>query len=153
MFSSRKTYAAFARGDIPTLLAGFHSEVQWRQAEGNPYQPDGAALVGPQAVLEKLLMRIGVEYTTMAKRGNSKPTVGDNHTFLTLLVAAREDPELSRTLLAVLSLPSFQRKSLLNSIIQEMTLRSEEADLIAAVAALRDDGVAAKAAEVLGKDR
>jgi len=89
----------------------------------------------------------------MPKRSDSKPTVGDNQSFLTLVVAAREDPELAHSLLAVLSLPSFQRQSLLNTIIQEMTLRSEETDLIAAVAALRDDGVAAKVAEVLAKDR
>jgi ketosteroid isomerase-like protein len=59
---AKDMYAAFARGDIPTVLAGFHPEVQWRQAEGNPYQPDGAAWVGPQAVLEKLFMRIGAEW-------------------------------------------------------------------------------------------
>ena len=79
--------------------------------------------------------------------------MGDNQTFVTLVAAAREDPQLSHSLLAVLNLPSFQRQSLLNSIIQEMRLRSEDTDLIAAVAALRDDDVAARAAELLGKDR
>jgi ketosteroid isomerase-like protein len=59
-------YAAFARGDIPTVLAGFHPEIQWREAEGNPYQPDGAACVGPQAVLEKIFMRIGSEWEGFA---------------------------------------------------------------------------------------
>ena len=79
--------------------------------------------------------------------------MGDNQTFVTLVAAAREDPQLSHSLLAVLNLPSFQRQSLLNSIVQEMRLRSEAADLIAAVAALRDDGVAAKAVELMGEDR
>ena len=96
---------------------------------------------------------LGGTETTMPKRSDSRPTVGDNQTFLTLLAAAEEDPELSHSLLVVLKLPSFQRQSLLNSIIQEMRLRSEEADLIAAVASLRDDDVAARAAELLGKDR
>ena len=59
---AKDIYAAFARGDIPTVLAGFHPEVQWREAEGNPYQPDGAAWVGPQAVLEKGFTRIGAEW-------------------------------------------------------------------------------------------
>ena len=59
---AKEIYAAFSRGDIPTVLAGFHPEVQWRQAEGNPYQPDGASWVGPQAVLEKLFMRIAAEW-------------------------------------------------------------------------------------------
>ncbi len=39
-------YAAFGRGDIPAVLAMFHPDMQWREAEGNPYQPDGSALVG-----------------------------------------------------------------------------------------------------------
>jgi hypothetical protein len=60
--SAKDVYAAFARGDIPAVLAGFHPEIEWREAEGNPYQPDGAAWVGPQAVLEKLFMRLGAEW-------------------------------------------------------------------------------------------
>jgi ketosteroid isomerase-like protein len=55
-------YATFARGDIPAVLAMCDPEIQWREAEGNPYQPDGAAWVGPQALLEKLFMRIGAEW-------------------------------------------------------------------------------------------
>ena len=55
-------YAAFGRGDIPTVLASFHPEIEWRQAEGNPYQLDGSAWIGPQAVVEKLFMRIGSEW-------------------------------------------------------------------------------------------
>ena len=59
---AKDIYAAFGRGDIPTVLAKCHPEIKWREAEGNPYQPDGAAWVGPQAVLEKLFMRIGSEW-------------------------------------------------------------------------------------------
>ena len=60
--SARNIYDAFARGDVPTVLAGFHPEIEWHQAEGHPYQPDGQAWTGPQAVLENLLMRIGNEW-------------------------------------------------------------------------------------------
>ena len=88
----------------------------------------------------------------MLKRKKPKPTVGDNPSFVTLLNAAHEDRELLRGLLAILKLPTFQRQSLLNSMIQEMVLRSEQADLIAAVSALLDDNVAAKAAEFLKGD-
>lgn len=55
-------YAAFGRGDIPTVLASFHPQIEWRQAEGNPYHMDGSAWIGPQAVLENLFMRIGAEW-------------------------------------------------------------------------------------------
>ena len=40
---AKDLYAAFGRGDMPGVLAGFHPEIEWREAEGNPYQPDGAA--------------------------------------------------------------------------------------------------------------
>lgn len=60
--AAKDIYAAFALGDISAVLAGFHPEIEWREAEGNPYQPDGAAWVGPQAVLEKLFMRLGSEW-------------------------------------------------------------------------------------------
>ena len=59
---AKDVYSAFGRGDIPTVMAGLHPEIEWREAEGNPYKPDGAAWVGPQAVLEKLFMRLGSEW-------------------------------------------------------------------------------------------
>ena len=59
---AKDIYAAFGRGDIPAVIAAFHPEIEWRQAEGHPYQADGVAWVGPQAVLEKLMMRIGAEW-------------------------------------------------------------------------------------------
>lgn len=50
-------YAAFGRGDVPTVLGGFDPQIRWSEAEnflyaaGNPY-------VGPQAVAEGVFMRI-----------------------------------------------------------------------------------------------
>lgn len=55
-------YAAFARGDIPTVLAAFDSRIEWREAEGNPYEPSGAAWIGPEAVLQKLFQRIATDW-------------------------------------------------------------------------------------------
>ena len=59
---AKDIYAAFGRGDIPAVLALFDPEVEWREAEGHPYKPDGAAWVGPQAILEQLFMRLGSEW-------------------------------------------------------------------------------------------
>ena len=89
----------------------------------------------------------------MLRRRASKPTVADNEEFVTLVSAVREDRELSRSVSAILHLPSFQRQSLLNSMIQEMMLKSEKPDLIAAVSALLDDAVAARVAELIEGDR
>jgi hypothetical protein len=75
--------------------------------------------------------------------------VGDNEAFVTLVSAAREDREIAHTLSTVLRLSPFQRHSVLNSMIQEMVLRSEDTDVIAAVSALLDDHVAAKAVELI----
>ena len=59
---AKNIYEAFGKGDIPTVLAAFHPQIEWRQAEGNPYHMDGSAWIGPQAVLENLFMRIGAEW-------------------------------------------------------------------------------------------
>ena len=63
---AKDLYATFARGDIPAVLAMCDPEIQWRQAEGNPYQPDGAVWVGPEVLLEKLFKRIGSEWEGFA---------------------------------------------------------------------------------------
>jgi uncharacterized protein len=55
-------YAAFGRGEIAKVLGAFDPRIEWRQAEGNPYEPGGKAWIGPEAVEQKLFMRIGTEW-------------------------------------------------------------------------------------------
>ncbi len=74
---AKDIYAAFGRGDIPTVLAGFHPQIQWREAEGNPYKPDGAAWVGPQAILEQLFMRLGSEWDAFTVHVGTLEDAGD----------------------------------------------------------------------------
>ena len=52
-------YGAFARGDVPTVLAAMLPDIQWTEAEGGPY---GGLSVGPQAVLENVFMKLGSEW-------------------------------------------------------------------------------------------
>lgn len=59
---AKNIYESFGRGDIPAVIEGFHPEIEWREAEGNPYQPDGTPWVGPQEILEKLFMRLGEDW-------------------------------------------------------------------------------------------
>ena len=55
-------YQAFGKGDVPAVLGSFTPDIDWRQAEGNPYQPSGEPWTGPNAVLENLFMRLGTEW-------------------------------------------------------------------------------------------
>jgi ketosteroid isomerase-like protein len=55
----RSAYDAFARGDVPTVLAVLAPDVSWTEAEGFPY---GGTYVGPEAVLMGVFMRLGTEW-------------------------------------------------------------------------------------------
>lgn len=52
-------YAAFARGDVPTVLAALGPNVTWKEAEGFPY---GGTYVGADAVLHNVFMKLGSEW-------------------------------------------------------------------------------------------
>ena len=62
----KNLYAAFGRGDIPSVLAALSADIEWHQAEGNPYMPSGEAWVGPDAVLKNLFTRLGTEWDDFA---------------------------------------------------------------------------------------
>jgi ketosteroid isomerase-like protein len=55
----RNVYAAFAAGDVPTVLSALAADVRWTEAEGFPY---GGTYVGPNAVLQNVFMRLGTEW-------------------------------------------------------------------------------------------
>jgi ketosteroid isomerase-like protein len=57
----RNVYAAFATGDIPTVLGALAPDVRWVEPEGFPY---AGTFIGPQAVLEGVFMRIGADWAT-----------------------------------------------------------------------------------------
>jgi len=59
---ARSLYEAFARGDVPTVLGSFDEKIEWREAEGNPYQPSGEAWIGSEAIVENLFMKLGTEW-------------------------------------------------------------------------------------------
>lgn len=55
----RGLYAAFARGDIPTVLGVLAPDASWTEAEGGPY---GGTFIGPDAVLKNVFMKIGGDW-------------------------------------------------------------------------------------------
>lgn len=54
-------YKSFAIGDIPAVLASLDAKVVWNEAESNAYA-DGNPYIGPDAVLNGIFARIGVDY-------------------------------------------------------------------------------------------
>jgi ketosteroid isomerase-like protein len=57
----RSVYDALARGDVPTFLGLLSEKVEWNEAEHFTYWP-GSAFIGPQAVLNGVLARIGQDF-------------------------------------------------------------------------------------------
>jgi len=55
----RGLYDAFGQGDIPTVLGGMDPDIEWREAEGNLYQPSCEPWRGPDAILENLFVMGG----------------------------------------------------------------------------------------------
>ncbi len=79
-----------------------------------------------------------------------KPTrISENEDFITLLRVAREDPEVCKSLKAILSLDSFNRRSLLNTWLEQMQFQNAPSELIQALSGLTDDDVAARALKVI----
>ncbi len=50
-------YASFAKGEVPAVLAGMDPKIEWTEAEGWPLY--SGTLVGPQAIVEGVFMRLG----------------------------------------------------------------------------------------------
>lgn len=58
----RDLYDALGRGDMPMVLGAMDPAIEWREAEGNPYEPAGKAWRGPDAVVHNLFMRLATEW-------------------------------------------------------------------------------------------
>ena len=67
-------YDAFAKADIPTVLAFLSADIDWTEAEGFPY---GGTYHGPKAVLEGVFMRLGSEWEGYAAVPDELIDAGD----------------------------------------------------------------------------
>jgi len=54
-------YDAFARGDVPAVIATFDAQIDWREAEGYAYA-DGNPYIGPDAVLHGVFGRLMADF-------------------------------------------------------------------------------------------
>lgn len=59
----KSIYAAFARGDIPSVLGAMHPDFSWTEPEGNPY---AGTYVGPDEVLQGVFMKLGTDWDGFA---------------------------------------------------------------------------------------
>ncbi len=55
-------YDALGRGDMPVVLGAMDPDIEWREAEGNPYDPVGKGWRGPDAIVQNLFMRLATEW-------------------------------------------------------------------------------------------
>lgn len=59
---ARSLYDAFAQGDVETVIGAFHERIEWRQAEGNPYEPEGKPWIGADAIMQNLFVKLATEW-------------------------------------------------------------------------------------------
>ena len=52
-------YAAFAKGDVPTVLGAMAPDIRWIEADGFPY---AGTYIGPDAILNGVFMRLATEW-------------------------------------------------------------------------------------------
>jgi ketosteroid isomerase-like protein len=57
----KKLYDAFSEGDVPTVLAGLTTDINWNEAENFIYA-DGNPYIGHDAVVNGVFGRIGAEW-------------------------------------------------------------------------------------------
>jgi uncharacterized protein len=72
----RSLYGAFARGDVPAVLAGLDAKVEWREADNFIYA-DGNPYIGHDAVLQGVFMRVGMEWDGFAATSERLLDAGD----------------------------------------------------------------------------
>lgn len=81
---ARDIYDAFNRGDIAAVLGAFDPGIEWREAEGNPYEPSGSLWTGPDAITQKLFVKMGADWDGFTVHPKSFYEAGD-----TLVVEGR----------------------------------------------------------------
>jgi uncharacterized protein len=67
-------YAAFARGDIPAVLAAFDPQIVWTETAGGPF---AGTYTGPNAVLENVFGPLGSEWDGFAVQPEAYVCEGD----------------------------------------------------------------------------
>ena len=81
-----------------------------------------------------------------------RDAVGDNEAFVGLVLEACRERDFRVQLEAILRQNSFNRQSLLNTMIGDARMQGADADFVDALAALTDDAVAARVLDLLTQE-
>ena len=73
----KDVYEAAANDDIESVLAAFAPDIEWREADGHPYQPDGEPWVGVDAVRANLFDNLESEWDGFRVSTGEFPDAGD----------------------------------------------------------------------------
>lgn len=77
METVKSLYESFAKGDVPGAVSAMSGSIEWSEAEGNPYAPDGAPFVGPDEVVQRLFARLATEWNGFAVHPATYHEAGD----------------------------------------------------------------------------
>ena len=77
-------YDDFGKGHVESLLARFADDVEFRLAEGHPYQPSGEPWIGKTALVEHFFKKAGPEWESWTVDAHDVHELGD-----TVVVEAR----------------------------------------------------------------
>lgn len=86
----------------------------------------------------------------MPSSGKKSRSIADDETFIRLIQVAQKEPEIRNRLKSVLTQNDFNRKSLINTWIEELKLQNAPSDFITALSYFLDDSVAHSALDLLG---
>lgn len=74
----QRVYDAFGKGDLPAVLGAFDPRIEWREAEGNPYEMSGKAWIGGDAVTQNLFVKLGEDWDGFTVTPTSFHDAGDS---------------------------------------------------------------------------
>jgi ketosteroid isomerase-like protein len=71
-------YAAFGKGDVPTVLGAFDPKIEWREAESNPYEMSGKPWIGGEAITQNLFVKLAEEWDGFTVTPRTYHDAGDS---------------------------------------------------------------------------
>ncbi len=88
-------------------------------------------------------------YSGMDLFEKKQPYITQNEDFLRLVQVAQEEPQIRKTLKSILGLDNFNRKSALNTWLEELKLKQAPIEFIDALSCLLDDDIARKTLAII----